>query len=571
MGPSIADRLHAAEDEQVFALALVSLAGLVAAVGFVPSLAAGVLVGALAGALASSRIAPTKRRGRLMLAGGVLVVALAGWAALSGPLAGAADAWWRDWAPIVPLPHFAGAGQHVPLLATLGLAGVPLGLALGARARTRRSSQPELSRRDRREVDRPIAVGKLMGGGPYGLHTEQLRQHVLCVGASGAGKTTLIGHVLEGVHRAGVGVVAVDFKGDPGLEHVARRIDPQAQVFRIDGKAGWDPLVSADATSVRDMVMGLETFTEPHYQRAGERFMGLIANAMVASAETLTLAALGQALERPQAAANEYAGELARSTDEAVQALGERLRHVGELIESERSLASGIVGLGNRIGVLVDSPTIGPRLRPAPEDGADGAFVSLDHALLGGGIVLFSLDAAVYASEAPALGALVLAATHARSSQLGRVDGLRCQIVVDEAAQLPDAGRALPRLIQMGRSVGQGTFIGTQAIGDLERLEALEQVWESCATKLVMRQDVPSAAQWVADSVGTQTSTKVTRKYDQDLFLRHATGDESEREVEEYVVHPNTIRGLRTGQAVAVERWPRSAAWRIQVDPFEGL
>ena len=65
---------------------------------------------------------------------------------------------------------------------------------------------------------------------------EWLRQHILCVGASGAGKTTLIGHVLAGVHGEGVGAVVVDLKGDPSLEAVARRVDRGAEVFRIDGR-----------------------------------------------------------------------------------------------------------------------------------------------------------------------------------------------------------------------------------------------------------------------------------------------------------------------------------------------
>jgi len=569
---SLSHRLQVAEDEEMAAAGVVFVVGLVCAVAFIPSVALGTVLGGLGGLALGPTIAPTRLRRHLLVASGVVVLALAAWAALGGPLAGAVSAWWGDWTPVFPLPHFGAVAEHLPVLLALGLAGVPLGLGLGARARGRTSSPAEVSRSERREVDRPVGIGALEGGGRYGLAAEQLRQHILCVGASGAGKTTLIGHVLSGVHGQGVGAVVVDLKGDPSLEAVARRVDRGAEVFRIDGTEGWDPLVSGDPTSVRDMVMGLETFTEPHYRRAGERFMALIANAMVMGGETLTLTSLAAALEQPQAAAQRYQGLLAREgADERTQQLSQRLGHVGDLLATERSLVSGIVGLGNRLGVLVDSPSIGPRLAPRPEQDTAAGFVSLDHALLDGGIVLFSLDAAVYASEAPALGALVLAATHARASQLGRQDGLRCLLVIDEAAQLPDAGRALPRLIQMGRSVGQGTLIGTQSITDLERLEALEEVWESCATKLVMRQDVPSSAQWVADSVGTKTSRKITRKFEQDLFLRHATGDESEREVEEYVVHPNTIRTLRTGQAVAVERWPRSAAWRIQVDPFEGL
>jgi conjugal transfer pilus assembly protein TraD len=108
----------------------------------------------------------------------------------------------------------------------------------------------------------------------------------------------------------------------------------------------------------------------------------------------------------------------------------------------------------------------------------------------------------------------------------------------------------------------------TQALNDLRAIGAAEALWESTALKLISRQDVPDAAEWIAKSIGTETVKRPTVQYERKLLLRIPSGLESEREVEQWTVHPNEIRRLTTGQAIAVLRWPTTETSTVNLNAY---
>jgi type IV secretory pathway TraG/TraD family ATPase VirD4 len=85
---------------------------------------------------------------------------------------------------------------------------------------------------------------------------------------------------------------------------------------------------------------------------------------------------------------------------------------------------------------------------------------------------------------------------------------------------------------------------------------------ENTASKVVFQVQDSNDAQWFAGLLGTKTIEKETSQREQGLFFDRDTGMKSIREVEEYIVHPNTLKNLRTGEVLIV---------CSKVDPHHGV
>ena len=73
-------------------------------------------------------------------------------------------------------------------------------------------------------------------------------------------------------------MVAIDLKGSPAFAGELRQAAPQRRAAvsasgRPTGPSHWNPLAHGNATALKDKLIGTERFTEPHYQRAAERYV----------------------------------------------------------------------------------------------------------------------------------------------------------------------------------------------------------------------------------------------------------------------------------------------------------
>ena len=113
------------------------------------------------------------------------------------------------------------------------------------------------------------------------LGDDELSAHGLILGASGAGKTTTLLTILTDQIRRGRPVVAIDMKGSPAFVRVLAESAAAAgrpiTVWTLDGGAHWNPLAHGNATELKDKLIATERFTEPHYQRAAERYIQTVA------------------------------------------------------------------------------------------------------------------------------------------------------------------------------------------------------------------------------------------------------------------------------------------------------
>jgi hypothetical protein len=391
----------------------------------------------------------------------------------------------------------------------------------------------------------------------------------LILGASGAGKSTTMLSILSEHIVRGRPVVAIDMKGSPDF---ARRLEAAAasagrpfRIWTLDGPSSWNPLGHGNATELKDKLIATERFTEPHYQRAAERYVQTILQVL-----------------------QEAHPEQPPTLDDVVDLMDPRrvaplLRHLPrERAERVQDYLSGLSsdqlsavrGLGTRLAIISESHT-GRFLAPGA-----GPDVDLRRALAGEEVVLFSLNSSTYGKLAAQLGTLAV-------QDLVTAVGRRLDLVEGRAAGAGAAG-ALPdqaligidefsalgsdnviSLLARGRASGASVLLATQELADLDRAGPglRDQILGITAIKIAHRQDVPASAQTIAQMAGTEKVWERTYQIGTGLLSGSGGSRGTRRQVEQFVVHPNAIKALKTGEAVVLTKQPEASARMVRVAP----
>ncbi|MBV9196837.1 MAG: DUF853 family protein, partial [Solirubrobacterales bacterium] len=413
-----------------------------------------------------------------------------------------------------------------------------------------------------------VALGVASGGRPVLVSDEQLSAHGLIVGASGAGKSTTLLRILTEQVRHGTPVVAIDLKGSPAF---AARLGDSAWAYgrpfalwTPDGPAHWNPLAHGNATELKDKLIATERFTEPHYQRAAERYLQTVLQ-VLEYAERDRAPTLGEIVSLMDTRRLHGALRgLPRPMIDRVQDYLEELPH---------DQVSAIRGLAARLAILTESHT-GRYL--APGDRGSAPPIDLRRALTQPGVTLFSLNSSTYGKLAAQIGTLVIqdlvaaAGRRLDPSPGARGAGLHAGasglaiVAIDEFSAL-GADHVLA-LVARGREAGVSALLVTQEFVDLERAGRglRDQIIGNTAVKIVHRQEVPASAQLVSELIGTERVWEETEQLG-GPWLRGYGG--SRREVERFVVHPNEIKTLRQGEAVVIAKVPATSVDRVLISP----
>lgn len=444
----------------------------------------------------------------------------------------------------------------LPAAAAVGLAAVTL-RALDAVAGS------GLGRR--RLPEDAVVLGSDRRGGRVWVSERELSAHGLVVGASGAGKTTTLVRILSELILRGRPVVVIDLKGSPQFVHsVADAAQEAGRPFRLwtpDGPAHWNPLAHGNATELKDKLIATERFTEPHYQRAAERYIQAVLQVLheLGGGRQATLSGVVELMDPHR--------------------LGGALRHVSPALRVRvqdylggltPDQLSAVRGLQTRLAILTESHT-GRYLEPAP----GRETVDLRSALGGEEVVLFSLNSASYGKLAAQLGTLavqdlVCAAGDRLARQAEGVPVTQGFVVIDEVSVL--GGDHVLALFARGREAGLGVLAATQELTDFERAAPglRDQVLGNTAVKLAHRQEVPASAQMIAQLAGTEKTWEETQQIGGPLSAGWATGRGTRRETEQFIVHPNEIKALGTGDAVLISKLRGKKAQTLRVAPRTG-
>ena len=462
--------------------------------------------------------------------------------------------WHRYWLPVaflalILLPTAPALGLAVAMVATGALRG---GRFLISRQRTAAAR------------DDAVMLGTDSRGMIVRLSDNELSAHGLILGASGAGKTTTLVTILSDQIRRGRPVVALDMKGSPSfarnLADAAAAAGRSIRVFTLDGGAHWNPLAHGNATELKDKLMSTERFTEPHYMRAAERYVQAVLQ-VLARAHPDGRATLGAVVELMDHR------RLAIALRDVDRPLRERTQDYLAGLTPDQ--LSAIRGLQTRLAVLTESHT-GAFLEPPADPQAPA--IDVREALSGTDVVVFSLNSSKYGKLASQVGTLVVqdlvAASGDRLNEASHGRSLEpALIAIDEFSAL--GADHVIALLARGREPRTPVLVATQELADLDRAAPgfKDQVLGVTAMKIVHRQDVPDSARTIAQMAGTEEVWEETRQTGGRLFGGYDTGRGTRRLTEKFIVHPNQIKTLRTGEAVFISKIGAERARTVRVTP----
>ncbi|HST55665.1 MAG TPA: type IV secretion system DNA-binding domain-containing protein [Solirubrobacteraceae bacterium] len=364
-----------------------------------------------------------------------------------------------------------------------------------------------------------------LGGATGGTHT-------LVVGAAGSGKTVTQTWVAIRAIERGMAAVVVDPKGDRDLRDQLR-IAAQAAGRRFiewtpDGHAVYNPYANGSATEIADKLLAGERFTEPHYLRQAQRYLGHEVRALRTAGLEVSLARLVSHLD--PARLELLARELPEADADVVHA------YLDSLTPRQRA---DLAGVRDRLAILAESD-VGPWLDPGAPDAEP---FDLLEAIKARAVVYFSLES----ERLPLLSQMLAAAivqdllSATTSLQTAPTPSL---VVIDEFSAL--AAEHVARLFARARSAGMSIVLGTQELADMRlpgREGLLEQTLGNLSALIVHRQVVPASTELIANVAGTADAWNTSSQSDGRVTYKRGL---------EYLIHPNEIKRLQRGHAAVI-------------------
>ncbi|HXP98769.1 MAG TPA: type IV secretion system DNA-binding domain-containing protein [Solirubrobacteraceae bacterium] len=358
-------------------------------------------------------------------------------------------------------------------------------------------------------------------------------RHTLIVGATGSGKTVTETWIVARAIEAGMGAVVIDPKGDARLrEHLdeaAREVGRRFLQWTPWGPSVYNPFGHGEASEIADKALAGERFTEPHYQRQAQRYLGYAVRTLRGAGVEVSLPALVEQLDPENLAA------LCLSLPEPQQEVTDA--YLNSLTPRQRTDLSGV---RDRLAIVVESD-VSPWLDPATA-GADT--FELLGAIEERAVVYFDLKADAWPLLAHMLGVAIVQDLQTTMAALQHAP-IATVVAIDEFAAIA-AGR-VGHLFGRARSAGINLLLGTQELSDLRpdgHKQLQEQVLGNLASLIVHRQVVPESSELISRLAGSRGVWR-TSQSDKGRWTRTRTSAS--------LLAAQDIRALPTGWAAAID------------------
>jgi hypothetical protein len=293
------------------------------------------------------------------------------------------------------------------------------------------------------------------------------------------------------------------------------------------GPAVYNPFARGADSEVADKALAGERFTEPHYLRQAQRYLGHAVRTLRAAGITVTLPALVRALDPAvlERVARDLGDASAGPVHEYLDGLTARRR-------------SDLAGVRDRLAIVAESD-VGPWLDP---EGGAGRPFDLLGTVASRSVAYFALQVDARPLLGPMIGAAIvqdlLTTMAAQDAPVATV------VVLDEFSTI--ATEQVVRLFGRARSAGFSLLLGTQELSDLRiagRERLLEQILGNLSALIAHRQVVPESAELLARAAGRRAAWRVAR---------HSDGRSVRTRVLEPLLDPDRIMRLPTGWAAVL-------------------
>jgi hypothetical protein len=351
-------------------------------------------------------------------------------------------------------------------------------------------------------------------------------RHTDVSGSPGGGKTVLFEQLIFHDISRGYGMLIIDPKGDRSLYNRVKAYCAEIgrerhlhylSATRPEESVRWNPCSLGDASSLQSKWFNSGVYAEPFYAKACEiALLRAFNTLMIDKPKHFTIKDLVKQLET----------------------------------QAEDSKKDNIQGLCMEIQAFAESewgPVLG---MPQGVTGRKQPVVSLLDTMMRNEILFVDLPIQAKALQSGRAGKLLL-------QEVMLVSGLRMlhpelksafpfSVYVDEFASF--ATESFATFMSMARSSDLMIHIAHQTIADLERVSKpfKEIVMGLANNRFVFRQDNSNDAEEWSRYFGTKKVTRKTYRTSSGL----ETGESSNRETEEFNIHPNVIKNLRVGECI---------------------
>jgi conjugal transfer pilus assembly protein TraD len=393
-----------------------------------------------------------------------------------------------------------------------------------------------------------VPVGRAENGKTVSipLGNEGGGRHTLIVGATGSGKTVTETWLVARAIEAGLGAVVLDPKGDARmraqLAEAAHFAERELIEWTPVGSSVYNPFGHGTASEIADKALAGERFTEPHYQRQAQRYLGYAVRALRSSGAVVSLSALVRQLDPAELEM------LARNLPDEQQAEA-TFDYLSSLTARQRA---DLVGVRDRLAIMAESD-VAPWLDPST---AEAQTFDLLSAVQQRAVVYFDLKADALPLLARMLAVAVVGDLQTTMAALQQAP-VPTVVAIDEFAAI--AAEQVAHLFGRARSAGINLLLGTQELSDL-RMEGhrqlLEQVLGNLSTVLAHRQVVPESAESIARLAGTRGTWRASQASDGRWTRTRSSAP---------LLAPEDIRGLSPGWAAAIELGGSATASFVEV------
>jgi hypothetical protein len=307
-------------------------------------------------------------------------------------------------------------------------------------------------------------------GGPSG------GTHTLVVGAAGSGKTvTMTGIAVRAIEH-GMGAIVIDPKGDRDLRgelrDAARSAGRPFVEWTPGGPSVYNPYARGSETEIADKLLAGERYSEPHYLRQAQRYIGHEVRLLREAKVPIGLANIVRYLD-PLELEVLARGLSGKRVEQALVYLG-RLNGRQE---------EGLSGARDRLAIMAESD-IGPWLDPEIPDAEQ---LDLLTAVQARATVYFNLEADRRPLLAEMLGAAIVQDLQTMIAEL-QGQPIPTLVVIDEFSAI--SPERVTGLFARARSTGTSLLLGTQEVSDLQipgREMVLKQVMGNLSALIAHR------------------------------------------------------------------------------------
>lgn len=365
--------------------------------------------------------------------------------------------------------------------------------------------------------------------------------HFFVCGTTGSGKTVALSNFIKTVTDYKYPTLIIDGKGDTGngsLLDIVKKLHGNQKVYVVDlihpdMSDKYNPFQNTSPTTVKDMLINLTVWSEPHYKLNMERYLQRTIDMMALAERPINFKSIIKSLE-----ISEFLTISANLSKDKRITKDEHIANVDLTKKCEKIVDGAIARFSNivesEVGIIFD------------EDGID-----IYTALRENAIILFILNPLKFPELSPLFGNMVVIDSKKAVSNLYDNPLKRTFFIFDEINVY--ASKSFLDLVNKSRSANVTCVLASQSLSDLESAESesfREQVIENCNNYLILRQNSATNAELWSAIVGTRETVETTRQINKD----GETGAGSIRRTREYILHPDVIKEFGKGMGFFVSK-----------------